>query len=84
MISTDLQFLENESASYLELGNFSDHVPDLFLNQHEISDRLVYNKLMFEAKNFLLLLRGFPAGGKRKIPPLWKTDHEPKKGTYFF
>ena len=41
------QKIETESTPYLEIEKFSDYVSDLFLDQHEISDRLVYNMSTF-------------------------------------
>ena len=41
------QKIETESTPYLEIEKFSDHVSDLFLDQHEISDRLMYNMSTF-------------------------------------
>jgi len=49
------------------MGKFSD--PTLYLqnNQYQISDRLIYNKLVFEMKNFQLLPLGFCSwGGHRE------------------
>ena len=44
--------IENESGPDLEIGKFSDHDPDLFLDQQKNSDRLVYDMYRFVAKNF--------------------------------
>ena len=41
---------EIESDSYLEMKRFSDHDPDLFLNQHKICDPTVYYMTKFEVK----------------------------------
>ena len=39
--------VENESAPDLEVEGFLDHNPDLFYNQQNISDRLVYDMYGF-------------------------------------
>lgn len=83
-LKCDRKSRENESALYLEMRRFSD--PTLYLqnNQYEISDRLIYNKPIFEVKNFQLLPMG-PAGGAATAnPPLWKTDHDPNFAVHFF
>ena len=50
--------VENESAQDLEIEGFSDHNPDLFYNQQNISDRLVYECMGLELKKFFFQAEG--------------------------